>query len=421
MGDGLFQLLGVSPLLGRTLQAEDFEPGKDHVLVLSHKLWQRAFGGDSQVVGKQVTLSGEPYSIVGVMPPQFQFPPFWSTRAEMWAPLDLRARATSRDGNSLRVFGRLKPGVTRTQAQAEVAAINRQLVQAYSGVNQGMEIQVDALNEKVVGNLRAGLLVLSVAVGLVLLIACANVACLLLARASRRQKEAAVRLALGASRWRLLRQLLTESVLLSLCGAVVGLLLAVWGVDWLTTLLGGNSNSFSLKLPRLNEIKLDGMVLLFTFTVSILTSVLFGLAPALAASRADLNQVFKETGRGVTGGRRRLREMLVVAELALALVLLVGAGLLMNSFVKLQAVEPGFNPRNVLTMTTSLAGASQLVGSAREEFYQQLSARLAALPGVESVSAINHLPLAGDRWGRALAIEGRPSLPGQGPRSRVPR
>jgi putative ABC transport system permease protein len=414
MGDGLFQLLGVSPLLGRTLQAEDFEPGKDHVLVLSHKLWQRAFGGDSQVVGKQVTLSGEPYSIVGVMPPQFQFPPFWSTRAEMWAPLDLRARATSRDGNSLRVFGRLKPGVTRTQAQAEVAAINRQLVQAYSGVNQGMEIQVDALNEKVVGNLRAGLLVLSVAVGLVLLIACANVACLLLARASRRQKEAAVRLALGASRWRLLRQLLTESVLLSLCGAVVGLLLAVWGVDWLTTLLGGNSNSFSLKLPRLNEIKLDGMVLLFTFTVSILTSVLFGLAPALAASRADLNQVFKETGRGVTGGRRRLREMLVVAELALALVLLVGAGLLMNSFVKLQAVEPGFNPRNVLTMTTSLAGASQLVGSAREEFYQQLSARLAALPGVESVGAINHLPLAGDRWGRALAIEGRPSLPGQG-------
>ena len=220
-----------------------------------------------------------------------------------------------------------------------------------------------------------------------------------------------MRLALGASRWRLLRQLLTESVLLSLCGAVVGLLLAVWGVDWLTTLLGGNSNSFSLKLPRLNEIKLMEWR---CCSLSPFRSAVFSLAPALAASRTDLNQVFKETGRSVTGGRRRLREMLVVAELALALVLLVGAGLLMNSFVKLQAVDPGFNPRNVLTMTTSLAGASQLVGSAREEFYQQLSARLAALPGVESVSAINHLPLAGDRWGRALAIEGRPSLPGQG-------
>jgi putative ABC transport system permease protein len=414
MGDGLFQLLGVSPVLGRTLQAEDFEPGKDHVLVLSHKLWQRAFGGDPQVVGKQVALSGESYSIVGVMPPQFQFPPFWSTRAEMWAPLDLRARATSRGGNSLRVFGRLKPGVTRTQAQAEVAAVNQQLVQAYSSVNQGMEIQVDALNEKVVGNLRTGLVFLSVAVGFVLLIACANVACLLLARAARRQKEAAVRLALGASRWRILRQLLTESLLLSLCGAVVGLLLAVWGVDWLSTLLGGDANSFSLKLPRLNEIKLDGMALLFTFTVSILTSVLFGLAPALTASKTDLNSVFKETGRGVTGGRRRLRELLVVAELALALVLLVSAGLLMNSFVKLQAVDPGFNPRNVLTLTTSLAGAAQYVGPAREGFYQQLSARLATVPGVESVSAINHLPLAGDRWGRTLTIEGRPSLPGQG-------
>ena len=414
MGDGLFQLLGVSPVLGRTLQAEDFEPGKDHVLVLSHKLWQRAFGGDPGVVGRQVALSGESYSIVGVMPPQFQFPPFWSTRAEMWSPLDLRARATSRGGNSLRVFGRLKPGVTRTQAQADVAAVNQQLVQAYSGVNQGMDIQVDALNEKVVGNLRTGLMVLSVAVGFVLLIACANVACLLLARAARRQKEAAVRLALGASRWQILRQLLTESLLLSLCGAVVGLLLAVWGVDWLSTLLGGNANAFSLKLPRLNEIKLDGMALLFTFTVSILTSVLFGLAPALTASKTDLNSVFKETGRGVTGGRRRLRELLVVTELALALVLLVGAGLLMNSFVKLQAVDPGFNPRNVLTMTTSLAGAAQYVGPAREGFYQQLSARLAALPGVESVSAINHLPLAGDRWGRTLTIEGRPSLPGQG-------
>ena len=411
MGEGLFQLLGVSPLLGRTLQTEDYQPGKDHVLVLSHKLWQRAFGGDQQIVGRQVTLSGESYTVVGVMPPQFQFPPFWSTRAEMWAPLDLRPRATNRGANSLRVFARLKPGVSRTQAQAEVDAMNKQLAQAYAEYNTGLDIKVDSLNEKVVGNVRPGLLVLSVAVGFVLLIACANVVCLLLARAASRQKEAAVRLALGASRWRILRQLLTESLMLSLGGAAVGLLLAVWGVDWLTTLLGGNSTSFSVKLPRLNEIKLDGMALLFTFTVSVLTSALFGLAPALAASKADLNHVLKETGRGTGGGRRRWREILVVAELALALVLLVSAGLLMSSFVKLQAVDPGFNPRNVLTMTTSLAGASQYVGPTREAFYQQLTERLTALPGVESASAINHLPLAGDRWGRALAIEGRPEPP----------
>jgi putative ABC transport system permease protein len=415
MGEGLFQLLGVQPMLGRTLQAEDYEPGKDHVLVLSYKLWQRSFGGDQQIVGRQVTLSGESYTVVGVMPSQFQFPPFWSTRAEMWAPLDLVSRATNRGANSLRVFGRLKPDVSRSQAQAEVDALNKQLAQTYAEVNTGLAIRVDPLNEKVVGNVRPALLALSVTVGLVLLIACANVACLLLARAARRQKETAVRVALGAGRWRLLRQLLTESLLLSLCGATVGILLAVWSVDWLTTLLAGNSTSFSVRLPRLNEIKLDGLALLFTFSISLVTTVLFGLVPALVASKPDLNQVLKESGRGTTGGRRRLRETLVVAELALALMLLVGAGLLMNSFLKLQAVDPGFNPSNVLTMTTSLAGASQYVGPTREIFYRQLTDRLTTLPGVESVSAINHLPLAGDRWGTALAIEGRPQPPpGQG-------
>src|SRR5262245_27978340 len=411
MGEGLFGILGEQPLLGRTLQAEDYQPGKDHVLVLSHKLWQRLFGGDPKIIGRKLTLSGESYVVVGVMPARFQFPPFWSTRAEIWAPLDLTARATQRRGSSLRVFARLKPGVTMPQAQAEIEAINKRLVVAYPEVNTGLNIRVDLLNEKVVGNIRLALLVLSGAVGFVLLIACANVACLLLARASARQKEAALRAALGASRWRIIRQFLTESLLLSLCGAVVGTLLAVWGVDWLTTLLEGNSSSFSVRLPRLNEIRIDATALGFTLAISLATSLLFGIAPALAASKPDLNQTLKESGRGAAGGRRRLRETLIVVELALALVMLIGAGLLMNSFLKLQTVDPGFNPRNALTMTVSLAGASQYVGPTREAFYRQLTDRLTALPGVESVSAINHLPLAGDAWGTPLTIEGRPMPP----------
>lgn len=415
MGEGLFELLGVAPLLGRSLQAEDFQPGKDQVLVLSHKLWQRGFGGDPSVVGRPLTLSGENFTVVGVMPQDFQFPPFWSTRAEMWSPLDLRDRATSRGGNSLRVFARLKPGVSLTQAQAETDAINAQLARAYPDENAGINIQVDPLNEKVVGNVRPALLVLLGAVGFVLLIACANVACLLLARAATRQKEIAVRVALGASRRRILRQLLTESLLLSLCGAGVGILLAVWGVDLLTTLLAGNTNSFNVRLPRLSEIKVNAVTIVFTLAVSLLTGVLFGLAPALGSSKPDLNQVLKESGRGTTGGRRRLRETLVVAELSLALVMLIGAGLLMNSFLKLQAVDPGFTPRNVLTLTTSVAGNAEYVGPAREAFYKQLMDRLTALPGVESASAINHLPLAGDTWGIGLIIEGRPlPQPGQG-------
>jgi predicted permease len=411
MGEGLFDMLGVPALLGRTLQAEDFQPGQTQVLVLSHKLWQRVFGGAADIVGKQVRLSGQSYTIVGVMPPQFQFPPFWSTRAEMWTPLDLRERANSRGGNSLRVFARLKPGVPLTQAQAEMEAMSKQLAAAYPEANTGLNIRVDPLNEKVVGNVRPALLILSVSVGMVLLIACANVACLLLARATARQKEVAIRGALGANRWRILRQMLTESALLSLGGAIGGGLLAVWGVEWLTGLLAGNSTSFSVRLPRMNEIQVDGAALLFTFMVALLTSLLFGLAPALAASKPDLNQVLKEGGRGNSSGPSRWREMLVVTELALSLVLLIGAGLLVNSFLKLQAVDPGFNQHNLLSATVSLAGATQYVGPSREAFYQRLVEQLKTVPGVEAASAVNHLPLAGDVWGTNLVIENRPLPP----------
>ncbi|MDX2033828.1 MAG: ABC transporter permease [Blastocatellia bacterium] len=411
MGEGLFDMLGVPSLLGRTLQPDDYAPGRDRVLVLGHKLWQRVFGGDADIIGRQVRLNGESYTVVGVMPPQFQFPPFWSTRAEMWTPLDLASRGTNRRLNSLRAFGRLKPGATLAQAQTEMETLSRQLAAAYPEANADLNIRVDLLNEKVVGNVRPALLILSVMVGIVLLIACANIACLLLARAAARQREIAVRGAMGASRRRILRQMLTESLLLSLCGAAGGLLLAVWGVNWLTALLGGNSSGFNVRLPRLSEVQLDPAALVFTLSVSLLTGLVFGLAPALIASKPDLNQLLKEGGRGAIGRRGRLREMLVVAELALSVMLLIGAGLLMKSFLKLQAVDPGFDQRNLLTATISLAGASQYVGPARETFYRQLMAKIRSVPGIESASAINHLPLAGDTWGTDIVIEGRPLPP----------
>ena len=411
MGEGLFEMLGVPPLLGRTLQPEDYAPGGGRVLVLSHKLWQRVFGGDAGVIGRRIRLSGESYAIVGVMPPQFQFPPFWSTRAEMWTPLDLASRSADRRASSLRVFARLRPEAALAQARAEAELVSRRLATDHPEANVGLDIRVDPLNEKVVGPVRPILLSVWATVAAVLLIACANVACLLLARAAARRREIAVRGAMGASRGRILRQMLTESLLLSLCGAAGGLLLAVWGVNGIASLLAGNSTGYSVRLPRLSEVQLDPTALVFTLSVSLLCALLFGLAPALLASRADLNPLLKAGSRGALGGRGRLREALVVAELALSLVLLIGAGLLLNSFRRLQAIDPGFDPRGTLTATISLAGAPQYAGPAREAFYQQLLARLRGVPGIEAASAINHLPLAGDTWGTDIVIEGRPLPP----------
>jgi len=411
MGDGLFDLLGVQPQLGRTFKSDDYAPSRDHVVVLSHKLWQRSFGGDQNVIGRQVTLNGEAYTVVGIMPPQFQFPPFWAMGAEMWAPLDLTPRATSRRGSSLRVFARLKPGVTLQQARADIEHLNAQLVTGYAEANTGMKLQADQLNDKVVGNVRTTLLVLIAAVGLVLLIACANIACLLLARLARREKEAAVRIALGASRRHIISQFLTESLLLSVTGAILGVVFARWGVVWLTTILAGGLNSVNGRMPRAEEISVDSIALMFATGISLLSTVLFGLAPALVASKPDVNQKLKDSVKGSTGGRGRLREVLVITELALALVLLIGAGLLARSFINLNRVEPGFKAGKLLTMNVSLAGARQYVGDARESYYRRLTSSVSSLPGVESASAINHLPLAGDTWGTTWTIEGRPLPP----------
>lgn len=413
MGDGLFDLLGIQPSLGRTFKSDDYAPSKDHVIVLSHKLWQRSFAGEGSVIGRQVTLNGEGYTIVGVMPAQFQFPPFWATSAEMWAPLDLSSRANMRRGSSLRVFAKLKPGVSLQQSRADVEQMNSQLVTAYPEANTGMKLQSDPLNDKVVGNVRTTLLVLVAAVGLVLLIACANIACLLLARLARREKEAAIRVALGASRRQIMTQFLTESLVLSIAGALVGIVFARWGVAWLTTILEGGLNSVSATMPRVGEISVDSTAALFATGISLLTTVLFGLAPSLVASRPDVDQALKESARGSTGKSGRLREVLVVTELALALVLLVGAGLLIRSFINLNKVEPGFVASNLMTMNVSLAGARQYTGAAREAYYGRLISSIEALPGIQSVSAINHVPLAGDTWGTPWTIEGR-ALPPPG-------
>jgi len=405
----MFRLLGVNPILGRSFHTGEDQTGNDHVVVLSNRLWQRRFGGDTSVVGQQITFDGESYTIIGVMPADFQFAPFWATQTELWTPLNLAARANDRGGQSLRVFARLKPGVTRDQAQAETATIFRRLEQEYPAANKGLALSVDPLHEKVVGKTRRALLILFGAVGFVLLIACANVANLMMARASARQKEIAVRTALGASSRRLARQLLTESVMIALVGGAFGLALALLGVKALVAF--GPTN-----LPRVQTISLDGRILFFTLALSVLTGMLFGLAPVLQTLRGKFNNSLKEGSRGSTvgKGRSRARRLLVVSEVALALMLLVGGGLMVRSFARLLAVDPGFNPGHLLTMTISLAGSEHSTAPKRVAFFNQLLERVNSLPGVQSASAINHLPLGGDVWTVPYTIQGRPApLPGE--------
>ena len=400
----MFQVLGVDAALGRTYGAGEDRPGREQVVVLGHRLWQRSFGGDRNIVGQQVMLDGASYTVIGVMPSDFQFAPFWATHAEAWLPLNLGERVNDRRGQSLRVFARLRPDVTREQAQAELEAINRRLVEQHPRENEGLTVSVDPLHEKVVGKSRPALLVILGAVGFVLLIACANVANLMLAKAAARRKEIAVRIALGAGRWRVVRQLLTESVMLSLAGGGAGLLLASWSNTALAS-LGPDT------LPRVQTVGLDASVLGFTLGISVLVGLLFGLAPALRSSKTDLTESLKDKSRGSTSDRRheRVRQLLVVGEIALSLMLLVGGGLMMRSFLRLTSVDPGFDPRGVVTATVPLAGARYATDEQRAAFFQRLTTQLSSMPGVKSVSAINHLPLGGDVWTFPFTVEGRPA------------
>jgi predicted permease len=397
----IFPMLGVRPLLGRMFLPEEQEAGKEHEVMLSYSLWQSHFAGNPGIIGRSVALSGETYTVVGVMPRDFKFAPFWATKAELWSPLALGSRLTDRGGGSLRVFARLKPGVTLEQAQAEMAGITGRLEREFPGTNQDM--QVVSLREKVVGNIRPALLVLLGAVGFVLLIACANVSHMLLARAAARREEIALRTALGAGRWDVFRQVLTESVTLAMLGGGAGLLLAVWGVRVLVAL--GPSD-----IPRVETIGVDGHVLLFALGISLFTGLAFGMVPAWSATAVNLSDALKEGKRGSSEGsrRNRLRGLLVGSEFALAVVLLAGAGLMVRSFLALQRVDPGFDPRGVLSMVVSVAGTEQAAAGHTGNFYQTVLEKVRAVPGVQSASGINHLPLAGDEWGFRFHIEGRP-------------
>ena len=386
---GIFEVLKVAPLLGRVFAMDDAQAGHDDVVLISHSLWQRRFAGKADVIGQKLTISGSSRTIIGVMPPGFAFPPKTDIWEPMWFPIRMTDPRQRRAG-ALDVLARLKSGVRLTEAQAELdrlgAQISAQYPQYYSADRRYRMILAPLL-EDIVGELKPALLLLAGAVGFVLLIACANVANLLLARAATRRQEMAVRLALGAGRGRLVRQLLTESVLLSLVGGVAGLLLATWGVQLLLRFVPDN-------LPRLAAVGLDGRVLAFTAFASLLTGVIFGLAPALQAAQADVNQALREGGRTGTGAQQQqLRNAFVIAQIALALVLLTGAGLTLKSFWRLQAVEPGFDPDGVLTMRMLLPFTTHPKSSQRAAFFRQVLERIRALPGVVSAGAVSRIPM----------------------------
>jgi putative ABC transport system permease protein len=409
----LFSVLGVNAFQGRTFTNDDGKPGQPNVVVIGYNLWQRRFGG-GQVIGRQITLNNLQNTIIGVLPPDVEWyvqkGSMISKSPEIWSPWQVSNDLRERHGRFARAVARLKPGVTLAQAQNEMDVIGARLEQQYPDFNTKWGVNVVPLRTQFTGEIRRPLLVLLGAVGFVLLIACANVANLLLARAATRKREIAVRAGLGASRWRIARQLLTESVLLSLVGGAFGLLLAWWGTRAL----------IALSPPGLMDLRNVGVnlpVLAFTFLLTLLTGVVFGLVPAFEAARFDLTDSLKEGGKNLGGGSRshRLRNLFVVTQVALALVLLVGAGLFMKSLGRLRSVDPGFKAKNLLTMRITLPLRKYDNDTKMMNFFNQAVEQLRALPGVAGVGAINTLPFAGPHPGTSVEVEGHPKLPpGQG-------
>ena len=402
----LFDLLGVPALLGRSFVAEDDQPGS-HVVLLSYSLWQRRFGSDPGVIGRALALNGESYTVVGVMPRFLQLPGYSTRNDQLWVPIAFPQEEASQRGNHfLEVIARLKPGITLRQAQAEMETIATRLAQQYPIYNMRRGAVVVPLHEQVVGDIKPALLVLLGAVGFVLLIACANVANLLLARAAVRQKEIALRLALGASRSRLTRQFLTESVLLAIFGAGLGLLLAWIGIRILGTFLPPS-------ISQIEPINIDGTVLIFTALAAVLTGIAFGLAPAIHGSHLNLNDTLKESGRDSAGGVKghRARGLLVIGEVAISFVLLIGAGLLINSFFHLRKLDPGFRADHLLTMKVDLSEVKYPDRDHRAGFFDEVIRRVRALPGVQSAAVANNLPLTYNGDSMTVSIEGLPDPP----------
>jgi putative ABC transport system permease protein len=404
----MFDLLGVSPELGRTFLPGEDEPNH-HVVIISDHLWKQLFKGDPGIIGRTITLENEGYAVVGVMPANFRYPlqpepeAIWSTLSPLNETSDNSPPMVQHRGaHFLTCIARLKPGVALAQAQAAMDVIASSLSKQYPDTNKYMSVHLSSEQERLTGAIRPALLVMMIAVGLVLLIACVNVANLLLARATTRGREIAIRTAMGAGRTRVVRQLLTESLLLAIFAGVLGTALAVWGSDVLVRL--GPEN-----LPRVGEIHIDGWALAFTAGLSLLTGILFGLAPAMQSTHSNIVEALKEGSSSTTAGRSRhgLRSSLVIVEMALALILLVSAGLLIRSLIRLQNVNPGFDPHNVMTASLDLPD-TKYSDPQKAEFFRELTPLLNALPGVQSAAAVFPLPLSGDEIRTSFQIEGRP-------------
>ena len=405
----LFPLLGVAPVLGRTFVPDEDKPSENRVVILSHELFTQRFNSDPSILNQAITLEGRSFTVIGVMPPSFEFP-IQNDPVELWTTIAGDASGSEpvtgqRGAHFLSVIGRLKSGVTKEQAQSELTTIGARLEQQYPDTNTHRSLRLESALTALVGDIRPALLILLGAVACVLLIACANVANLLLARATSRHKEMAIRAAMGASRMRVIRQLLTESVLLSFVGGGVGLLLAVWWSDLLVAL--GKED-----IPRAVHVGMDWRVLGFTLGVSLLTGLIFGLAPAFHSSKTELVDALKEGARGTSEGARRnkVRSVLVVSEIAVAVVLLVGAGLLIQSLWRLRKVNSGLQPENVLTFNVGLPEI-KYNSDKQGKFFIDLKSRLESTPGVQSASTIYPLPLSGDRFSISFEIEGRPMAP----------
>ncbi|HSE24266.1 MAG TPA: ABC transporter permease, partial [Pyrinomonadaceae bacterium] len=397
----LLPLLGLQPARGRSFQGEDEQPANNHVAIISDGLWQRRFGADAGAIGKPLLLDGESYIVIGIMPPGFSFP----EKIDLWLPLSfVPEELADRGYNHLIVVGRLKPGVHLRQAQAEMSALADEQARQYPNENAGRGIALITFQENLVGDIRMAVWILSGAVFLVVLIACANIANLLLARATTRQKDIAIRIGLGASRRRLIRSLLIENLLLSLLGGMVGLIFAYGGLQILTT-LGPAS------IPRLSDVTIDGRVLAFTVVVSLMTGIIFGLQPALQSTKIEINEWLKEGQRSSSdgAGRKRARNWLVVTEVALALILAVSAGLLIKSFLLLWQVEPGFNPHRVLTMAISPSPPKYNTRADLAALSLRLVQQLQSTPGVEAVGIVNQLPFSGRSLGLNFTVVGHPA------------